>query len=61
MLLEKYPKNIIFSTDYKKVLKDENITSVAIATPAKTHYKLVREALIAKKKRFCRKATMFKI
>ena len=48
-------KNILFSTDYKKILKDENITSVAIATPAKTHYKLVKEALIAKKNVFVEK------
>ena len=47
--VNKISKNILFSTDYKKILKDESITSVAIATPAKTHYKLVKEALIAKK------------
>ena len=47
--MNKISKNILFSTDYKKILKDESITSVAIATPAKTHYKLVKEALIAKK------------
>ena len=46
--VNKISKNILFSTDYKKILKDESITSIAIATPAKTHYKLVKEALLAK-------------
>ena len=53
-------KNILFSTDYKKILKDESITSVAIATPAKTHYKLVKEALIAKKNVFVEKPLCLK-
>ncbi len=59
-VVRKISKNIIFSTDYKKVLKDENITSVVIATPAKTHYKLVREALIAKKNVFVEKPLCLK-
>ena len=42
-------KNISFSNDYKKILRDKTISSVVIDTPAKSHYKLVREALLAKK------------
>ena len=53
-------KNILFSTDYKKILKDDSITSVAIATPAKTHYKLVKEALQAKKNVFVEKPLCLK-
>ena len=49
----KISKNIKFTTDYKKILKDESISSIVIATPAKSHYKLVREALIEKKKCIC--------
>ena len=59
-IVSKISKDIIFSKDYKKVLKDESITSVAIATPAKTHYKLVREALIAKKNVFVEKPLCLK-
>ena len=58
--VNKISKNILFSTDYKKILKDESITSVAIATPAKTHYKLVKEALIAKKNVFVEKPLCLK-
>ena len=58
--VNKISKNILFYNDYKKILKDESITSVAIATPAKTHYKLVKEALIAKKNVFVEKPLCLK-
>ena len=47
--------NIHFITDYKKILKDDNINAVVIATPAKTHYKLVKEALHFRKHVFVEK------
>ena len=56
----KLSKDITFSADYEEILNDETITSVAIATPAKSHYKLVREALIAKKNVFVEKPLCLK-
>ena len=59
-LVGKISKNIKFTTDYKKILKDESISSIVIATPAKSHYKLVREALIEKKNVFVEKPLCLK-
>ena len=59
-LVGKISKNIKFTTDYKKILKDESISSIVIATPAKTHYNLVREALIEKKNVFVEKPLCLK-
>ncbi len=59
-LVGKISKNIKFTTDYKKILKDESISSIVIATPAKTHYKLVRAALIEKKNVFVEKPLCLK-
>ena len=53
--VKKICKNLIFTDNYRKILEDSSITSVAIATPAKTHYKLVKEALISKKNVFVEK------
>ena len=61
--VNKISRNILFSTDvYKKILKDESIGGrVAIATPpAKTHYKLVKEALMDKKTVFVEKPLCLK-
>ena len=44
-----------FTNDYKDILKDDLIVAVVIATPAKTHYKLVCEALKANKHVFVEK------
>ena len=44
-----------FTTDYKSILKDNSIGAVVISTPAKTHYKLVTEALNANKHVFVEK------
>ncbi len=44
-----------FTDDYKAILKDNLIVAVVIATPAKTHYKLVCEALKANKHVFVEK------
>jgi len=46
---------LIFTNDYRKILKDDFIIAVVIATPAKTHYKLVSEALKASKHVFVEK------
>ncbi|MBF96723.1 MAG: scyllo-inositol 2-dehydrogenase (NAD(+)) [Alphaproteobacteria bacterium MarineAlpha9_Bin4] len=51
----KISKSILFTDNYKEILEDKDITSVAIATPAKSHYKLVQESLIAKKNVFVEK------
>ncbi len=48
-------ENILFKRNYKDLLKDSDITSVAIATPAKSHYHIVKECLIAKKNVFVEK------
>ena len=34
------------TTDYKKILEDKRINAVVIATPAKTHYKITKDALL---------------
>ncbi len=43
-----YP-GIVFTTNYKEVLKDPEIKAIAIATPAKTHYKYAKEGLLKDK------------
>lgn len=49
-----YP-GVHFTSDYEEVLEDPTIQAVAIATPAVTHFKLVREALRAGKDVFVEK------
>lgn len=39
-----YP-SINLTTDYRDILKDENIHAIIVATPASTHYKIVKECL----------------
>ena len=53
--IKKISDNIIYLTDYKVMLRDKEICSVAIATPAKSHYKIVRECLLANKNVFVEK------
>jgi len=43
-----YP-SIITSKDFEKILHDESIDCVAIATPVGTHYELAKKSLTAKK------------
>jgi predicted dehydrogenase len=50
----RYP-SVITTTDYKALLRDNNLQVVAIATPPRTHYKLAREALEAGKHVFIEK------
>ncbi len=44
----RYP-TIKTTRDYKQLLRDDRVTAVAIATPVKSHCKLVREAILAGK------------
>lgn len=51
-LLETYALDfptVRLSTNYADVLKDSSVVCVAIATPASTHYKLAKQALLAGK------------
>lgn len=54
LVLEKYP-GVSFCSDYSSVLADDQITAVALATPAISHYKMAREALEAGKDIFVEK------
>ncbi len=42
-------------TDYRKVLADDNIKGVVVATPSDTHYRIAKEALLAGKDVFVEK------
>ena len=53
-LRKNYP-NIKHSTDYNKILLDESIDAVVIATPISTHYNFIRDALNHKKHVFTEK------
>ncbi|MHA1381799.1 MAG: Gfo/Idh/MocA family oxidoreductase [Candidatus Helarchaeota archaeon] len=54
LLQEKYPETSV-SHDYKKLLNSSEIDAVVIATPALTHYKIAKEALLAEKDIFVEK------
>ncbi len=51
---EKFP-DIEYSTSFEDVLNDSRIKAVAIATPAVTHYKIVKQSLLADKDVFVEK------
>jgi len=51
---EKYP-NIIVTKDYHDILRDDSIDAVVVATPTKTHFQIVKEAILAKKHVFVEK------
>jgi UDP-2-acetamido-3-amino-2,3-dideoxy-glucuronate N-acetyltransferase len=51
---EKY-HNVKTYNDYQVLLKDPNAKAIVISTPATTHYKLVKEALLADKDVFVEK------
>ncbi len=53
--IKKMSGNITYLENYKVMLRDQDITSVAIATPAKSHYKIVRDCIISKKHVFVEK------
>jgi len=48
MMQVKYPQART-STDYRSVLRDDNINAVAVSTPVFSHYKIAKEALEAGK------------
>ncbi len=50
-----------FTTNYRDILSDETIEAVVISTPAKTHYKLVSEALKFNKHVFVEKPLCLKL
>ncbi len=56
-LLNSFKKNysVKYAADWKEVLKDKSINAVAIATPAVSHYKIAKQALLAKKDVFVEK------
>lgn len=49
ILKKNIPKGTKFTKDYKKILSDNKTDAVIIATPPKTHYKIVKQALEAGK------------
>ncbi|MEW5804399.1 MAG: Gfo/Idh/MocA family oxidoreductase [bacterium] len=50
----KYP-GLIFTDDLQSIMDDQELAAVVIATPAQTHYSLVRQALLAGKHVFVEK------
>lgn len=48
-------QNIPLTNDYQKIIKDDNIAGVVIATEADTHYELAKKALLANKAVFVEK------
>lgn len=44
-LIKELYQNINLTTDYKDILKDTSIDAVVVATPASTHYKIVKDCL----------------
>lgn len=51
---EKYP-GLTFTQDFQSLLNDSSVEALVIATPAETHYSLVRQALLAQKHVFVEK------
>lgn len=57
---KEYP-NLHLTTDFSEILRDKNIRGVVIATPATTHYKLVKKTLLAGKDTFVEKPLALKV
>jgi len=53
-LAEQYPA-VTLDTSYEAVLDDPKVDAVVIATPAETHYKMARQALLAGKDTYVEK------
>ena len=51
---KKYPQ-VQVTDSFQSVLEDDSVTAVAIATPAETHYRMVKETLLADKHVFVEK------
>jgi len=56
---EQYP-HVPVTDSFQSLLKDDSVTAVAIATPAETHYQVVKEALLADKHVFVEKPLALK-
>ena len=56
----KYP-SVIASGDYSDLLKDKEIEAVVLATPTKTHYKIAKECILAKKHVFVEKPLSYSV
>ncbi|MBJ58071.1 MAG: oxidoreductase [Rickettsiales bacterium] len=53
--VKKLSEKIYFTNNYEELLNDKDIDAVVIATPAKTHFKIVEKALNSKKHVFVEK------
>ena len=49
-----------FINDYKTILKDKTINAIVISTPAKSHFKMVKDALLSEKHVFVEKPLCLK-
>ena len=59
VVLDIAPK-VSFNNDYKSILKNEFIKAVVISTPAKSHFNLVKKALLSEKHVFVEKPLCLK-
>ena len=59
--LKKNYSSIEYVTNYKEILNDNEINAVIISTPIKTHYALVKKALLSKKHVFIEKPLCSKV
>jgi UDP-2-acetamido-3-amino-2,3-dideoxy-glucuronate N-acetyltransferase len=59
-LKKNYP-SIDYVNNYKEIFNDEEIDAVVISTPIKTHYRLVKKALLSKKHVFIEKPLCSKV
>lgn len=59
-LKKNYP-SIAYVNNYKEIFNDKEINAVVISTPIKTHYRLVKKALLSKKHVFVEKPLCSKI
>ena len=57
---QKYPQ-VITTNNYQAILNDPTIDAIVVATPTKTHYQIVKDALLAKKHVFVEKPMCYKI
>ena len=51
---KKYP-SLITTKDYRDILSDNEVSAVIIVTPTKTHYRIAKECILAKKHVFTEK------
>lgn len=53
-LSKRYP-NLLYTTEFEEILRDQTVDAVMIATPVSTHYDLAKKALVAGKHTFIEK------